>query len=294
MNKSFTYYLALLVIRLKGIKGLFSEDPVDYLALRKDDVLHPTKKLIKSCRISQFTLSQTRVTELQGKGPSNKLLLFLHGGAFISGPARHHWDSIEKISKYTDYTIWLCDYPKAPEHTILSINENIDLVYKAALENFKQDNIVVMGDSAGGTLAITLVQRSILSNQRLPSKIILISPVMDASLENPEIERVDKIDPMLSKKGVLSAKKMCSGGLDLKCKELSPLYGGFNGFPSTYLFLAENDITYPDQLLFCRKLRNQGVENHLNIGRGMPHIWPLLPVMKEAGEAFKDILRILD
>jgi acetyl esterase/lipase len=293
MRKSFTYYLTLLVIKIKGIKRIFSQDPIDYLVLRKDDVLEPTGNLRKSGKVSNFRLGQSRITEIKGDKPSKNLLLFIHGGAFISGPARHHWDFIEKISKSTDYTIWLCDYPKAPEHTIHLINENIDLVYKASLENFKPSNVVLMGDSVGGTLALTLIQRLILSNQPLPSKVILVSPVLDASFENPEIDKVDKADPMLSKKGVLSAKKMCSGGLDLKSKELSPLFGNFHNFPPTYLFLAENDITYPDQRIFCKKLGDQGIEHMITVGKGMPHIWPLLPVMEESRIALKQIVRIL-
>ena len=115
---------------------------------------------------------------------------------------------------------------------------------------------------------------------------------MDASMTNPEIEKVDLIDPMLSKAGVVCAKKMCVGTNDLKNEMISPIYGSFEKFPQTVLFLAENDITYPDQKLLVRRLINTNPK--VIIGKNMPHIWPFLPVMKESKTALKEIIGILN
>ncbi|PKG42648.1 alpha/beta hydrolase fold domain-containing protein, partial [Psychroflexus sp. MES1-P1E] len=147
---------------------------------------------------------------------------------------------------------------------------------------------------AGGTLVASLMQRLIKNNIEMPNKIILISPVMDASMSNPEIEKVDNIDPILSKKGVLSAKKMCVENNDLKNVMVSPLFGNFENFPQTFLFLAENDITYPDQKLAVQKFIEAKVNLEIIEGKNMPHIWPFLPVMKEAKIALNEIIRILN
>lgn len=37
MKRSFSYYLVLLVLKLKGVKKSFSK-PIDHLQIRKDDV----------------------------------------------------------------------------------------------------------------------------------------------------------------------------------------------------------------------------------------------------------------
>ena len=219
---------------------------------------------------------------------TDKLLIYFHGGAFVAGPAQHHWDTIECLSKKTKHTIWVCNYPKAPESKIDEISINVDQIYQKALLYFKNENIILMGDSAGGTLAIALTQRLIIDNVKLPSKIILISPVLDASMKNQEIDEIDKKDAMLSKVGVLSAKKMCSENLN--DKRISPINGEFRLFPKTFLYLAENDITYPDQLIFVSKLNQEKIDNVTNIGKEMPHIWPLLPVMKESKNALYQII----
>ncbi|WP_341224720.1 alpha/beta hydrolase [uncultured Arcticibacterium sp.] len=98
---------------------------------------------------------------------------------------------------------------------------------------------------------------------------------------------------MLSKIGVKCAKKMCAKNDDLSHEMISPINGSFDHFPKTILFLATNDITYPDQKLFTQKLKKANVNIEVIIGENMPHIWPFLPVIKEAKAALKVILNNL-
>lgn len=294
MKQSLTYYITLLVIKLKGLKNDFSEDPIDYKKIRKEDVHHPKGKFFKQNQLRSFKVSDTLITEIGLHENPKNLLIFIHGGAYISGPAQHHWDTLKKIAQQTSYKIWMCNYPKAPENKITFISENIDSVYELALKTYLPSQISIIGDSAGGTLVTSLMQRLIKKDVEIPSKIILVSPVMDASMSNPEIEKVEHIDSMLSQKGILSAKKMCVENNDLKNPMISPLYGNFENFPRTILFLAENDITYPDQKLAVQKLIKAKVNHRVIEGNNMPHIWPLLPAMKEGKIALNDIIRILN
>lgn len=294
MKQSLSYYITLLVIKLKGIKKSFSEAPINFEKIRKEDVHYPKGKFFKRNKIRTFKIIDSLITEVGLKKNSDKLLIFIPGGAFISGPTKHHWDSIKKIAIETNYKIWMCDYPKSPENKISKISESIDSIYNAALDQFQSDKISFIGDSVGGTLITSLIQRLILKEIKLPKKIILVTPVMDASMSNPEIEKVDNIDPMLSKVGILSAKKMCAENNDLKNSIISPLYGSFEKFPPTILFIAENDIFYPDQKLAVNKIIKAQVNLELIEGKKMPHIWPFLPVMKEAKIAMNEIIRILN
>lgn len=166
----------------------------------------------------------------------------------------------------------MCDYPKAPEHTISEISENMDKVYSKVVQRFKADNIICIGDAVVATLLITLTQRLVKNNNELPAKLFLISPVIDPAFKNPVIESTDPKDPILSKKGVLSAKLMCAENQNLRDPLRSPIYGSFKKFPETVLFIAENDITDPDQQPFVEKLNESKVKNTVFIGKKMPHI----------------------
>lgn len=288
MSKSISHRITLFIMKLMGVKKMFSEVPINYQKLRKGDVFEPKGKFYKSHKISRFSVMKTQITQVAYDPASEKLLIYIHGGAFISGPTQLHWDSIASISKKTEHNIWICNYPKAPEHKIDEISANIDKVYERALTTYKGENIIIMGDSVGGTLTIALTQRLIQSGISLPSKIILISPVLDANLSNPEIDSIENLDPVLSKNGVRSAKKMCSE--NLSDPRISPLFGKFHSFPPCYLYAAAHDIAFPDELLFAEKMKAAQSPITVTIGKEMPHIWPLLPVMHEAKLALNEII----
>lgn len=288
MPKSITYRITLFVMKLMRVKKLFSETPINYLKLRKGDVFVPKGKFYKGMLISNFSVLKTQITQLNQDQAADKLLIYIHGGAFVSGPTQLHWDSLATIFKKTQHNIWMCNYPKAPEHKIDEISANIDAVYQHALATYESANIIIMGDSVGGTLTIALTQRLIQNGIALPAKIILVSPVLDATLSNPEIDEIEKKDPVLSKNGVQSAKKMCSE--NLLHPRISPLYGNFESFPTTYLYAAANDIAYPDELIFAEKMKAAQSPIFVTIGKEMPHIWPLLPVMHEAKLAINEII----
>lgn len=292
MSQSITYKITLIVLKLMGIKKTFSQDPIDFKKIRKQDINKPKGAYFKK-NTHTLSISNSTITELNKGELSRKLVLFIHGGAFISGPVKHHWDAVQKIAQNANCVVWLCDYPKAPENDITAISQNIDEVYKEAITNYPSHEITLIGDSVGGTLITALTQRLIQSKSELPSKIILVSPVMDASLTNPDIDKIDPLDPMLSRKGVLSAKKMCANDLELSNPIISPINGSFEGFPSTIMFLGSHDITYPDQKLTVGKMKEARVDLEVIEGEKMPHIWPFLPVMKEAKLAFNEILNRL-
>lgn len=290
MKHSISFYLTLLIIKLKGIKKNFSKDPIDLKKIRSEDIHQPKEAFFNSENVNRFKVSGTVITEIQQRTTANKLLIFVHGGAFVSGPTKLHWEAIKQIYKATNHTIWMCDYPKSPESNITEISSNIDSVYRTALEKYEAKNITLIGDSVGGTLLTALTQRLIKTNVETPHKLILICPVFDATFSNPEIAMLDKTDVILSRAGALSAKKLCAGPLSLCNEMISPIYGSFEKFPTTILFLAENDITYPDQKRVIQKLTSSNVSFQTRIGENMPHIWPYLPVMREAKVALKEII----
>ena len=102
MKQSLSYYATLGVIKLKGIKKNFSKNPIDYIKVRKEDLHNITSNFSKKCTVQHRTILKSEVTEILQKKQSNKLILFIHGGAFISGPSQHHWYSIKHIVKKTN------------------------------------------------------------------------------------------------------------------------------------------------------------------------------------------------
>lgn len=89
MKRSFSYYLVLLVLKLKGVKKSFSK-PIDHLQIRKDDVKSPKGSFYKHNITAKNHIQGTKVTEIS-TDTHHKLIIYLHGGAFVKGPSQHHW-----------------------------------------------------------------------------------------------------------------------------------------------------------------------------------------------------------
>lgn len=293
--KSLAYYLVAFAIRLKQTKKIFSIDPIDYKRLRKDDVRISNRSLTLGLSSSPIQINNSLVTEVfPSRIASKRVILYFHGGALVYGPTQLHWNALSRIVKKTNTKAFLVDYPKAPEHQIREVNEEIDAIYNYLLTIHPPDSIIFMGDSAGATLALLLIQRLIKKKLPLPRAAILISPVLDCSMSNPSILDIERNDLMLSRKGILSAKKMSAGNMDLRSEEISPLYGSFKGFVPIYLFSATHDVMHADALLFKEKLQKENVETEVIVGEGMPHIWPLLPIMRESKVALHRISEIIN
>lgn len=90
MPKSFTYHLLSLAIKIKGLKKVFCQTPINYLQLRKSDVYSPKNSYFRLKNVTTFFIAKTKITEIANGDKSIKLLIYIHGGAFVSGPAQHH------------------------------------------------------------------------------------------------------------------------------------------------------------------------------------------------------------
>jgi len=294
--KSTSFYIVTSFIKLKGIKSVFSKAPIDYLRLRKKNIKTPNKKLFINQNTNTFKINKSTITEIipDNSEEEETIILYCPGGAFVYGPTDINWKFCAKIAKETQLRTFLIDYPKAPEAKIEEINANIDAVYDHLVEQKSIQNIVLIGDSVGGTLLMLLIQRLLKSGSTIKSKgIILISPVVDCSMTNPKIGDVDENDIMLSLKGVLSAKQMCAGNIDLKSEIISPIYGNCKNFLETYIFIAENDIMQPDQELLVKKLIAHNIFLKVFRENKNHHIWPLLPYMQESKESVNEIINII-
>lgn len=293
MRNSISFYLVLLVLKLKGKKRLFSQSPVNVKGLRKDDVKVPRGTFYKSSAVRNFEVDGFKVTSLESESIGGRLIIYLHGGAFVSGPGQHHWDTIKKVHKDTGINIWLLDYPKAPEYTVDKANKVIDALYQKALGVYTSRDIILMGDSAGGNLCISLTQRIISAKIYKPALLILVSPVIDASFSNPAIEAIDPLDPILSIDGVRSANELFAGNKALTDPSLSPIFESVEGFPKVIMYVGDRDICAPDEIKFAKVLKAQGADLDLIREQEMIHIWPLLPVMKEAGMTLDNLIKKL-
>jgi len=89
---SLGYSLVKLFLKLKGEKKSWSEDPINYVKKRKQDVYKPSSFLLSGCSFKTKKIADSSVTFLEPKQlKSDFLLIYCHGGAFVYGPTRENW-----------------------------------------------------------------------------------------------------------------------------------------------------------------------------------------------------------
>ena len=125
--------------------------------------------------------------------------MYFHGGSYLAEMTGKHWDFIDKLVHDTGVTVVLPDYPLAPQYNYEDAFNMVLPLYEKILEKVKQENLILMGDSAGAGMSLSLVQKIAEDKLVQPSKTILISPWLDVTMSNKEIDEVQKRDTKLNK-----------------------------------------------------------------------------------------------
>ena len=227
----------------------------------------------KNYNIAEEKFAQRKVFVLTPKTEkSNKVILYLHGGAYVGEIEQEHWLFFNEIIKYTNATIIVPDYPLAPQYNYEDAINMVLPLYEKILEKVKQENLILMGDSAGAGMSLSLVQKIAEDKLIQPSKTILISPWLDVTMSNKEIDEVQKRDSKLNKNilkivGIVYAKTEENTTNYL----VSPIYGKLENLKNIVVYTGTNDILNPDVHILEQKLEDIKINEY----EGAIHNWIL-------------------
>jgi acetyl esterase/lipase len=220
----------------------------------------------------------------------DKVLLYIHGGGFISGSCLTHRMHVARFARECGLRSLLFDYRLAPEHPFPAATEDCVTAYKWLLEQgIAPHNIVVGGESAGATLTLSLLLALKEQQIDLPRAAFVISPVTDlrCGAASFTYNAPHDVAPMGS---WTVWTNMYIAGNDPTTPLLSPLFGDFRGIPPLYVCVGTHEIHYDDCLALARVARDHGVDVTLREWDRMVHAFPLLPpIFSEAKAAFAEI-----
>lgn len=204
---------------------------------------------------------------------SEKVILYLHGGSYVAETSSNHWKFLEKLVKDTNATIILPDYPLTPKYTYKDVFTMITPLYKEIIEEVQTNNLILMGDSAGGGMGLALLERLSEENVEMPYKTILISPWLDVRLENPEIDNVQKYDKGLNKESLKIAGIAYGGKDGIDSYLVNPIDGDLSKLKNITIFTGTYDILNPDVHVLDEKAKKVNVSLEIKEYEGAGHIW---------------------
>ena len=194
----------------------------------------------------------------------NYAILYAHGGGYVSGGLDYARILAGKMAIATGFSAYSFAYRLAPEHPYPAALDDGMAVWEYLVENkYEADHIILAGDSAGGNLALCMVQKLISENKPHPKELLLFSPWTDMSGTASSYETNKKLDPILTGEYVMNASKAYIGDEDPYEPRFSPLFGDFTGFPPIYIMAGRNGILLDDSIRLKEKAF--GVINFLQI-----------------------------
>jgi acetyl esterase/lipase len=251
----------------------------------KGSINEPPKKLFSDVNIEKIQVGGKNVFTLKPKNESSgKTILYLHGGAYIQGFSMIHWRFIKQLIQATKCTIIAPDYPLAPNFTCIDSFKMVKPVYKELVSRAGGENVILMGDFSGGSFALALAETMKEEVSDYAKQIILLSPWLDITMENKDINEIDLKDSILGINGLKMAGKSYAGTTDPSNYLLSPINGDVKGLGKISVFIGTRDILEADTRKFKRITEEAGVDINYFEYQDMPHVWMFfnLPESKKA------------
>lgn len=233
----------------------------------------------------QFTLETLR----HAKADVKTVILQLHGGGYIGSLRNVH----RNMAKYyceidKDIAVFSPDYRVAPEHPYPAALEDALFSYEWLLASgYLEEQIFVVGDSAGGGLAMALCLYLKEQGRKLPKAIIAMSPWTDMTASGKSYKFNFEKDPLFGNTtdSVLFNRDYL-GDEDEEKPYVSPLFGDFHGFPSMLIQTGSYEMLLSDSMAVARKAMEAGVDVNFHIYEGMFHDFQmagdLIPESKKA------------
>ena len=227
-----------------------------------------------------------------------KCILYFHGGGYVAGSPETHQNMLLSLAHLSKIQIFAIDYSLSPESIFPKAIDEAVNSYNALIEkDFKNENIFFGGDSAGGNLALVSTLKLQELNQKLPSKIFLLSPWTDLTGEGRSIRENSKSDPYLSYNNWLNTslsmqktvKEWYAPNQNYKNPLISPVFAQYHNFPKTLIQVSDIEILYSDSEDLFERIKKGGNPVILSVYNDLPHVWQIFGFLPEAKQSLRAI-----
>ena len=210
---------------------------------------------------------------------SRKLILFLHGGAYIYPPVFFHWRFLHDLALRTHCDTLMPVYPKSPEYTcVFSVQTVLDF-YQSISESRQYDEIHLVGDSAGACLSLVVAQEAHKQGWQKPTTTTLLSPCVDLShTKEQEMRALQEKDTMLQLDRVITLNAIWQAELPVKHPWVSPIFGDFSGIDNLSVYYGSDEILQPDDLFLKETYEKAGKTGIFREYEGMFHTFAMFPI----------------
>jgi acetyl esterase/lipase len=260
-------------------------------------ILRPVPGTIRATiALQNCTAQLVRAPGVLPADGKRSVILYLHGGAFLTCGVNSHSRLVTALSKFADSPALVVNYRMIPKH---SVGQAVDDCYDAyqwlRRKGYEPDQIVLAGDSAGGYLSLALAERLHLEEET-PAAVVTMSPLFEldneARANHPNV-RSDVMFPQRAFHALVeliehAAKNHLVDGRPEPVYE--PLDHIEPGLPRTLIHVSGSEVLISDARKAARLLAAAGVPVEVRVWPGQMHVFQLgAPVVSEAQRSLRQI-----
>lgn len=234
-------------------------------------------------------LADVPTVQFSPEGSCERVVIYLHGGAHLMQPTVYQMRFCAGLSRAISARVMVPLFPLLPRHRCTDALSRLLPFCRSVLSDAGLP-VSMLGDSSGGGLCAAVCEALDASLQ--PERLALLSPWVDATMENPAIEELESVDPVLAKPGLVMIGREWAGGLAPDDARVSPINGDLSRLRNVTLFAGEKEILRPDIVRFQQRLKHAGCDAELFVGAGEYHVYPLFTPDIE-NESFQRVCRAL-
>jgi len=218
------------------------------------------------------------------------VFLYLHGGAYSIGSITSHRELIARLAHATGMRGLAINYRLAPEDPYPAALEDALTAYRWLLsEGIDASKIIIIGDSAGGGLALALLSALSNTGESLPAGAVCLSPWADLTNSGASFQSKANRDPYLTFDILEMYAGYYAGEQDRKLPLISPLYADFSDFPPLLIHAGSDEVLLDDATRVAEKADKAGVDVTLKVWDGLFHVFSIISFLPESKKAMENI-----
>ena len=245
------------------------------------------------------------------KHDKRHIIMYCHGGGYTCGSLKYARVLASKLALHAGMAVMSFEYRLSPENPYPAALEDALTVWNYIMQlGFGAREVVLIGDSAGGNLALELALKLKAQGRMLPKGIVLMSPWTDMTMSGDTYKLCKDQDPILTREYIQTARfsfvglndkfnenvkdyKINDSAFNYADPKYSPLFADYDDFPPFLIQVGSNEILKSDSYNLYDKLIRDNVTVTLEEYEDAWHVFQMMP-FKKAQRAMDSISKFID
>jgi acetyl esterase/lipase len=222
---------------------------------------------------------------------TGNVILYIHGGGFVSCSAATHRPITSRLARSTGASVFAVDYPLSPESRHPAALDAVMEAYRWLVREVgTAGRLAVVGDSAGGNLTLGLLVRARDEGVPLPACAVALSPWLDLSASSPSVQSNDGRCAMFRPRNMIDFARAYLGTVDPSARYASPIDCDLSGLPPVLFQVGSSELLLDDALRAHERIQSAGGQSEVHVFDGVFHGWHMLDGI--VPEARRAIMRV--